>query len=1833
VLNSLIGQMLNEKYKIEKQLGQGGMGAVYLGQHIKMGKPVAIKILLSDMVKESGSFERFKREAEATARIKHPNIVSINDFGQTEDGLAFMVMEYVQGYSLRSLLEREIKLTPKHVVKVICQICAAISAAHSAGIIHRDLKPDNIMIEVVDGFEIAKVLDFGIAKLKDSQQQLTAVGGVVGTVTYMSPEQCSSANVDARSDIYSIGIILYQLLSGQLPFQSTNRLAVMVQQMAKVPKPLGELCPELPVELVEVVMQALEKDPNLRQQSATQLSEQLKKAINSVNIMNSIYGSGSNLTKPLNQDDNNVSILVQDGLLEGVLLENKYRLIRQLGQGGMGAVYLGQHIEIGKLVAIKTLLSDMVKELQSFERFKREAEVTAQIKHPNIVAVDDFGQTEDGLIFMVMEYVQGYSLRNLLERVKQLSPKRVITIGRQICAAISAAHSAGIIHRDLKPDNIMIEIIDGFEIVRVLDFGIAKLKSNQHQQLTVAGGILGTATYMSPEQCGADEVDARSDIYSVGIILYQLLSGQLPFQSNDKRVIMLQQMVELPKPLEKICPELPEELVKVVMQALEKDPDLRQQTANELSEQLKAVLSSVASYKDKIINDNLGQADSKRAPTSQKLAISKRFTLKRSLGSGAFGTVYEAYDNDHNTTVALKMLRQADAEQLYQFKREFRALTDIIHPNLVTLYELMSDGEQWFFTMQLVQGVDFLKWVRANSSNLDIERLRTAFKQLVEGIYALHKAGKLHRDIKPSNVLVTLEGCVVILDFGLVMESSIQESLDQIAGTPAYMSPEQATGLAVSEASDWYSAGVMLYEALTGKLPITGNTAIELLVNKQKYDAPAPSTNVTGIPEDLDLLCQDLLKRDLIARPSGADILKRLSKDSNSISLTAPLSFPLPPFIGRESQLTDLHNTYKDVKLGKAGMAFVKGYSGMGKSALVRHFLDEILETEPDIVVLMGRCYEQETVPYKALDSVIDSLTRYLKSLPNLQVKEILPLNVLALARLFPVLKQVESVALANRSVLDIPDPQELRQKAFAAFRELLTNLANKKQLIIFIDDYQWSDFDSTSLLSELIRPPDVPTILLICSYRAEEAENNVILKELNSFQNYAGAKITIANILVKELSEDEAKAVISSLLGESSTGLEVVKRIIKESSGSPFFLYELAQYYQTQLSSLVNLPDNNNLVSIEEVLKSRIAQLSDKACALLEIVAIAGQPLERNLAKMAAKLNADEQVLATLRAGRFLRVLKYSEKEELDTYHDRIRETAITMLPVDIISNHHTKLGTVLESSPNSDPERLLYHFKEAGDKKKATKYALMAASSADQALAFDRASQHYKAAIEMNASNQEDLPQIYTKLAQAQANAGRGAESARSYLVAAKLASSKDSLELQRCAAEQLLMSGHIDEGVVILRKLVDVVGISWPETSMRALAPLLANRLQIWLRGTNFHEHKESELSNEVLFRIDVCRSVAMGLAQVDPLRGSYFNTKHLMLALKAGETNRIVKALMLEVGFTSVLKQARKYTKSLLEKEKEILQRLNHPYILGLVKLSEGYLAFQQGYWKLAQLSLEEAEKTFRENCTGVTWELDTTKYYALLSLQLMGNYREAYDRLPSFLTGAKERSDLYVWILLRTRCLSIQYLVEDEPEKAIDEVNQALEQWSQGGFHVQHYKGAIVKVMIYLYKDYGKGSIAYEFINKQWAAFKSAFLLVVQVIRIEAHQLRANSALAAAAVDNANAKTLLIAAERDANKIDQENLPYATAVALMIRAGIAAAKRKVPEAIKLLISAENAFNIADMSLQAAISRRRRGELIGKDEGRKLIESADTWMANQQIQNPERMTAIFAPGNWS
>src|SRR5215471_823775 len=428
------------------------------------------------------------------------------------------------------------------------------------------------------------------------------------------------------------------------------------------------------------------------------------------------------------------------------------------------------------------------------------------------------------------------------------------------------------------------------------------------------------------------------------------------------------------------------------------------------------------------------------------------FSVEAYLGEGGMGVVYRAREIATEQLVAIKMLSRVDAAGIYRLKREFRTLAGITHPNLVRLKELHCVGNIWFFTMELVVGRPFLDFLGVNrwgdlydcateivekkerapsEPRPDLPRppeffdealLRQKFIQLVHGIMAVHAAGKLHCDIKPSNLLVDERGRVVVLDFGVSSEFRQHQPSrtveGEILGTPDYMSPEQAAGRAIGPASDWYALGVVLYEALCGTIPF-GGPKFGILVRKQQERPISPRAFQPSIPADLEALCLDLLKVAAEDRPEGNEILERLTTTSAPrIDTGRPALRAEPTFVGRAHELALLNEAAGEVGPSRPALVYISGKSGIGKSTLIHHFLDE-MAPKPGVVLLRGRCFERESVPFKAFDPIIDELSRFLRRLTDREVAELLPRDVQALSRVFPVLNRVHAVAAARGRTAD----------------------------------------------------------------------------------------------------------------------------------------------------------------------------------------------------------------------------------------------------------------------------------------------------------------------------------------------------------------------------------------------------------------------------------------------------------------------------------------------------------------------------------------------------------------------------------------------------------------------------------------------------------------------------------------------------------------------------------------------------------------------------------------------------------------------------------------------
>jgi tetratricopeptide (TPR) repeat protein len=790
------------------------------------------------------------------------------------------------------------------------------------------------------------------------------------------------------------------------------------------------------------------------------------------------------------------------------------------------------------------------------------------------------------------------------------------------------------------------------------------------------------------------------------------------------------------------------------------------------------------------------------SPPGQPVALTTvaGYDLLQELGRGGMGIVYRAFDRKRRREVALKTLQSLSPSTLYRFKQEFRTLADMTHPNLVQLYDLVADGQHWFFTMQLVHGCDFLAYVRGDSpafagpaSADQITRLRAALPQMAAGIAALHDAGKVHRDIKPSNVLVKPDGQVVVLDFGLAgdVERAAGDAPTErdVFGTITYMAPERPAGSA-SPASDWYSVGVMMYEALTGRLPYAGSL-FELISDRQTREPPPPRELNPSVPADLDQLCVDLLRRVPERRPSGRDIIARLEGNRASVSPEIPTPPPRAIFVGRAGQLNALEEAFAAAESGRSVGVFVQGRSGAGKTALVRRFLD-VVRQRPDVVVLSGRCFDREVVPYKALDSVMDALSRYLLGLPALETQALLPRDVHLLTRVFPVLERVEAVARAPGRAIPIVDPNEIVRRAFAALRELLARLGDRKRLILFIDDLQWGDAESAPHLVDLLRPPDAPPLLLIGCYRREDSDTSGCIRALAELMAKAAPPLDWREVALEPLSAAESRDLALALLGSqlsrhsgAAQAAERAEDIARESGGNPFFIHELAHRVDA-LDQMRERRGGADQLSLDRVLWDRIAQLPDHALRLLSVVAVSGRPLGRVEACIAAAFDTDyPDAIAALRSARLIRTMGPADKEELEAYNDRIRETVLSHLSPVALQTHHRILALTLEAARDASQETtgdleaprgkrrfdLAYHFDASGDSKRALPHALAAAAQARSQHALGIAEQQYRIA-ERGAADADTRCRVAEGLADVLMLAGRYDEAEASFLAARALA-----------------------------------------------------------------------------------------------------------------------------------------------------------------------------------------------------------------------------------------------------------------------------------------------------------------------------------------------------------------------------------------------------------------------------------------------------------------------------
>jgi eukaryotic-like serine/threonine-protein kinase len=649
------GDVIADKYEVERVLAEGGMGVVVAAQHKQLRRRVALKFLRPELCEMREVVARFLREAQAMTTIQNEHVARVLDVGTMTTGAPYMVMEYLEGEDLAQVIERRDRLPVTEAIDYVLQGMEALAEAHVHGFVHRDLKPSNLFVtQRPDGSPLVKVLDFGISKVVAGEGggvDLTHAHGLLGSPLYMSPEQIrSSKSVDARADIWTIGIILFELVSGQVPFQAESVPAVLAAIIADDPPLLLSVVPDSPPQLSDVISRCLRRNREERYANVADLANALKpfasreghhsiegivrviahhaRRTTPVDLRADTPPKGVRVVTPLHGSEQSAPLsplaatAADPSLLHNLTPEEppkkdnanestfgKYRLIAVLGQGGMADVFLAvlagpQGLGFSKLVVIKRLRSNLASDPEFVAMLVDEARIAARLNHPNVVQTYEVGVIQNEY-YIAMEYLDGQPLNRIVQRIRNKSGQSSaldiplafrLGIVRDLLAGVHHAHELadfdgsplGLVHRDVTPQNVFVTY-DGQ--VKVVDFGIAKARGRATE--TAQGILKGKVAYMAPEQAGAQDTDRRADVFAAGVVLWELLTGERLWKGLDDVSIIQKLMLDkIPSSPRAVRPDVPRALDAMVKKALSRKKGDRYATARDFQVEIERFMES-----------------------------------------------------------------------------------------------------------------------------------------------------------------------------------------------------------------------------------------------------------------------------------------------------------------------------------------------------------------------------------------------------------------------------------------------------------------------------------------------------------------------------------------------------------------------------------------------------------------------------------------------------------------------------------------------------------------------------------------------------------------------------------------------------------------------------------------------------------------------------------------------------------------------------------------------------------------------------------------------------------------------------------------------------------------------------------------------------------------------------------------------------------------------------------------------------------------------------------------------------------------------------------------
>lgn len=1226
----------------------------------------------------------------------------------------------------------------------------------------------------------------------------------------------------------------------------------------------------------------------------------------------------------------------------------------------------------------------------------------------------------------------------------------------------------------------------------------------------------------------------------------------------------------------------------------------------------------------------LGRAISE-VPWSLRHPLGGRYEVVEVLGQGGMGTVVKARDlRREGRLVAVKLMLAAEPRELVMFKREYRKMERIAHPALVPLYGLeMHDGRP-FIVMEYIEGVDFYEGARPSpDAPLSLARLRALLRPLVQGIAELHAWKRIHRDLKGSNVMVAGDR-VVILDFGLVNElqrrTLYTSSLGSVTGTPIYMAPEQAAGQMATEASDWYALGVMLFRVTTNRYPFEGYS-YGVLNAKQEREPPRAADIEPAVPPALDELIARLLQREPAQRASAIDVLTWCDHQPTPRP-RAPRPPPArdEPLIDREPQLAALASARARWLSRVPLRVDIAGGPGTGKTALLRRFVDSLLRSDPDVVILEGACHEFDAVPIKAFDGIVDALARFLRKQPREWVVSLLDDGARALERFFPVLAGLRgpdgAEELKRRLGLVEAElgAQELRQRAFRGLRNLLHRIAVERRLVLAVDDLHWGDVDSARLLCDLLAPPGAPPLLFVCTYLDEAgapaSAGAPILRELAALQAASTRQHEAVLVRTDALSDAGGAALALRLLGGGEADRVRARAIAAEAQNNPVLIEACVRHLgDVAVEDMTRMTLVRRQLSLAALLARRLGSLDPTARAVLELVAVAGQPIEEVLVAAAVADAGDlRAVFAQLRGNHLLRSCRVGEVDAACVYHPRIGHAVRERLLPSVLCERHRQLAEAIVAAGRGEPHRIAHHWFHAGELERAAEAAIEAAQAARAIGSFDSACQLLWLAQRCRPGD----PALISMLAETLTVAGRLAEAAPLLLAAAERGRpSRSTRALRRRAAEVWLAIGETARGLEAMRPLLREFELDYPEQDHAALSRRKATIQRLGQRGLAFVEQSPMLLSGRDLERADVCMSLCRGHMLHDPVRGGLFAAESALRALELGEPRRIVPALAL--AGVAAFERDPALAQRWIDEAERLAEAIHDGEGQAIVSICSGIVQRIRGVWGQASSELEYGLQSLPADAM---WERSLAAASLLASLEALGEFTTLALRSQQFAQLAQGTADrrMYGLAVLYSALIA---LAQDDVARCERRIAEALAAFGDGEYQIVHLYALKLAVERDLYA--GEPERAWARIEADWPRIDRSAVMQAEVRRFVALALRARAGLALWASGRGPARLPGIV-ESDVAQVRRERAVHAQAFAELLAAGVAALQRDEATVRERLATAVASFDYAGMAVHATCVRRYQA-LWGGDPGR--LQLADNFLRMQGIARPERWCEVLAP----